>query len=246
MDALKKDEVIEELRSRGVTFNPRATAPELRHLLKEARKSDPQKVTPSQLRRELDPTRGLASLGHDALILKCHEMGLEATRKDSKGALLVKLRTYLEGTEDEFDPDSPLTWSCWAGKTPNELAVEQPGFLDWCLVTAREEKTSPMLTKFADWAERARAEGKIPGSSSISGRLPLKLTLPRPKVKPTPVKKEQTFPRGPPKPDWDGRVETLEAFTRAAAAWAQLQAKEESPMDMRDKRKDMDPPDDKS
>ena len=41
-------------------------------------------------------------------------------------------------------------------------------------------------------------------------------------------------------------METLEAFTRAAAAWAQLQAKEESPMDLRDKRKDMDPPDNQS
>ena len=98
---------------------------------------------------------GLASQKVAAIILKCHELGLPATSKDSTGGLLAKLRTCYEGEEGtSFDPEGPLTWSRHAGRTPMDLALNEPDFIDWCLVTARESKTSPQPARLVEWAEQ--------------------------------------------------------------------------------------------
>jgi hypothetical protein len=154
---------------------------------------------------------------------------------------MARLRTYYEGEEGTtFDPDAKLTWSRWAGHTPRELAVTQPDFLDWCIVTSREQKTSPQLAEFAEWAETARAKGEIPGSGGSTGSTQLPL---RPRLKAQAkavVKTEVAAPTGPPPPQWDGRAETLESYLRQAKAYADANTSSSSsaPMETRDKRKD--------
>ena len=176
------------------------------------------------------------------LVLKCHELGLPATSKDTKGGLLAKLRTYYEGEEGtSFDPKAPLTWSRFAGRTPEDLALNEPDFIDWCLVTARESKVSPQLARLVEWAEQERAAGRIPGSSGSAGSSQMPIRPRLAKVEPPKVKVEVTPPTGPDPPQWDGREEALEAYMRQAKAYAALKKELTAPMDTRDKRKDAEP-----
>ena len=168
--AMNKTEVVQELTARKVPFSARETLPELRFKLSEARKRDGDGMTSHEVRKEHDPMYGLASMKLAGLVLKCHELGLLATSKDSKGGLLAKLRTYYEGEEGSFDPKAPLTWSRFAGRTPENLALNEPDFIDWRLVTAREPKVSPQLARLVEWAEQERAAGESPAAAGAQAR----------------------------------------------------------------------------
>jgi len=140
---MNKTEVYAELEALGTSYSGRETLPELRFKLAEARKEKGGGMTSQEKRREIDPMYGMQRLKVAALVLKCHELSLPATSKESKGALLSRLRMYYEGgAEKPFDADAPLTWSRHAGKTPKELALNEPDFIDWCLVAAREQKVT--------------------------------------------------------------------------------------------------------
>ena len=165
---MKKAELVQECTAKGLR-TVGLTVPELRAVLKPTRSGEKKVEMETDVPSSMT---GWASKNKATIVRKLLALGEEASLEDSKGDLLLKLRTLVERANPP--PAEELTkvgFGQHANMSYKDMWEADRGYCDWAVLTFRQEKTtkSKALVRFATWILKKEAEVASAGRSSSSG-----------------------------------------------------------------------------
>ncbi|CAE7917780.1 RE2 [Symbiodinium sp. KB8] len=137
ISAMKKPELLEELKRHGVPVHPKWTVPELRSVLGEERAK----------KQGTTPQKGLSSMTLDELRTTAEELRIDYPKTANKGALMRMIRDTTQDVSERL-----MTFGRYKGYLYREVP---PGYRRWAREeVARNTNASNDLVMFAAWAER--------------------------------------------------------------------------------------------
>ena len=219
---MKKAELQTELNDRQIRFPEKATVPELRDILKDARGPNLKK----------DPMTEHNSKSAAELKLTLSQMGLSSPN-GTKGSMLRTLRDFYENQTPTGQ--SIITFGKKENLTFEEVMATDTGYCAWTINEFMQHGTNcdPGLRRFARWLmeqgiwkkqkdqptatpekkeeveeESLKAQYRPLRSNGTSSK---RESVPMPKMADPPNKKPEVFAMDKP-PVWDGQPESLENF----------------------------------
>ncbi|CAE7239737.1 GIP, partial [Symbiodinium necroappetens] len=137
ISAMKKPELLEELKRHGVPVHPKWTVPELRSVLGEERAK----------KQGTTPQKGLSSMTLDELRTTAAELHIDYPKTANKGALMRMIRDTMQDVSERL-----MTFGRYKGYLYREVP---PGYRRWAREeVARNTNASNDLVMFAAWSER--------------------------------------------------------------------------------------------
>ena len=135
--SLRKDELIVELRRRGIAVHESWSVPELRTLLVE-RRSDGQD----------DPVevKGISKMSHQQLVDECRRLDIKLPEKPTRGHMMLLIRDMKKSPGHTV-----MSFGRYKGWHYSEVPK---GYLEWAVAeTNKNESGSQDLVRFAKWAK---------------------------------------------------------------------------------------------
>ena len=217
-----KQDVIEELKLLGVVYSEKQSLLELQALL--ARAKGATKGT-SGLKPKKDPMANLSNLRKFSLQTILAYLQVPASKKLTKGELLLALREELPMIEAE-----KMVVGKYKGMTMKD-AIADVNYMTWIL--NEKDLSCSQLNKLKMLA-RLSFVGQIPedfGEEEDPAWTELKTEVkkepkaetkaePKKEVKTETLTEEIPFPAVPPKPEWTGNPDDWDSYAKACAEWA--------------------------
>ena len=149
---IKREDLITLLNEFGIQPGPKLTVPELRELLNRAR--DKSKAADP----ETESLKGTSSMNKETLKAKARALGLSLTGNETKGAILLKIRSSATEVDRNLYDDCYMGFGKHENRTYLEVYKDFPTYISWAQTTVEEEQAPDWrLIRFVKYVQKKQA-----------------------------------------------------------------------------------------